>query len=1726
MSFTIKQKFWFTIGFIDVPIGHIIQHTPEYLTLECLIQDPHNLRGLPVALFREDSWGEGNVARFVVFDGIVSEPQSKVVNGEVVYTVIKCVNSVWYTLGNSMLTVLKPEADLEKAVLTNVQRAVTASLIVPEAKFLYAELLRKDNIYPGTIIDHFVKSIMHWDAIELQGALLNVQAQIRASSSRSKSGDKDSGAPTLLVSQLEYEYEPGVKETASKGLFFGENSIVIDIKTVITNAVLDTQADMKTFFEKDPLAARLVSFFIISKLSISTSENIFISGNDKLLVEYAAASTETLDLSTFVKIIKAVSILTDDQDLLHDAEEGVGDSGISEDPEVFVNTYASTKGKRRFVLNTYAYSSKDSNNNFYPVGSVWVSRVPAANTFTYTYSFTENSLPKYLKDSLEVWITFNAKALEFDDFDYLESVKIAKALLLRSSFKRSGTNAGTLRYWNSRAREKILDITVHDRCVKEALGVVKSITKRAGLDIMRRQWSATTQGSLWVVLASFFNSYFLKLTSMYPINLNYTDKYGVVGVIVNGSMKAAPSSFIPLQDWMTNNFSAGYKVLEDDIIFIVKDKLIRELISDKAPPYVYDYKTGKLIPMESLDNIFSNEYLRSFYRNPVLRELNVDRSLLMAMYGQKKDSDSVSLGRSLAFGNDVKDVMTFYHKILRISFLRQLEVLVGSDNISSGTQPLNIPGLEDLSDLFLDRLKPLYAKKEINPSVSSIAKGILQSYYTHSVRVSEGLVNSISDSIVATQSFFPVVTTTQELKSYAQPPDFTQSDDYVGEQADDLNISLDKSLRDYFKGIRKDVYVPSGTTDNSDTYNYTGGKYSAGFGGVSDFIHKLDPVFKSFVNNYLIPSEGKTINPDDGNSPSFYGVKVDKLLKYANTKGAVKYDVGVLNILAKNYTTSWKATGKKKYDAVTYLRIVDRIEPKKAKEKLFFKLFPYMTQDEAMEITYRMLYRGDLEGQALWYCLLKGDPQYFRHTPLMLIFLDVLFQHGPGLVAPRFWRWINGKDPKYSKISDLVWALPKERLAVWRRFVPGNQPVQKSMPAVFKEVIKVADGTADKQAILDDLLYYRAFCLVDAKYSTYKSNFNGRWNRIKTWVRGLDPSVFNIKYNVGITSLPNMTVDTFDRALSSVMSDIYTTLEIPVSEYLLSTAMSAWDVALPDTCSLIPPDFMALLLTGSTVAGEDLELDIRPKGSITGQGIGLFLDIENKVLSNDSGATDISFKVASPYIIKKGTTTTAVVGNTMGLKGFSRTFKFQDKLDPVRSKEVAETMLYFSYIAYIISNLISTGDAKMLLARTMLNDSIKGAALVEKARTQAGTDIMEARADSVAEGKLPLAGMFKTPVSNNIRIPGIVRGLKFWAYILEGLGSVGGSRGKAIDLGEELIKTVLGKIEQTFKIPELYDNVTDEFGSILSRLPISIDLEEGYSPKNMDIKPKKLAETDKSKLAGYSVTMTPFYKVEAGVKYDENMYIDTERLVEMIVTADTPPQLELALTDLTRLIVVALGQISVAGLELFKQQGSCRLVALLRWFIKRSKDNVELGVLNPDPDDRRLKTIFEGEVNTAGWVEVSGGYMNLFWGVTDKERDEFNDVTQKFLGSWKTLRDVKAQDRWVYLKKLIDPILALELDLRDSYQDVVSPVKVPGWLDQGILLYDTLKDIPSDSDIPLFISVYDGDESKDNLYFTSISVVMDVSRGSVNKIREKYSIPSNEIPVLLYSEIKQALLGE
>ena len=152
--------------------------------------------------------------------------------------------------------------------------------------------------------------------------------------------------------------------------------------------------------------------------------------------------------------------------------------------------------------------------------------------------------------------------------------------------------------------------------------------------------------------------------------------------------------------------------------------------------------------------------------------------------------------------------------------------------------------------------------------------------------------------------------------------------------------------------------------------------------------------------------------------------------------------------------------------------------------------------------------------------------------------------------------------------------------------------------------------------------------------------------------------------------------------------------------------------------------------------------------------------------------------------------------------------------------------------------------------------------------------------------------------------------------------------------------------------------------------------------------------------------------------------------------------------------------------------------------------------------------------------------MNLFWGVTDKERDEFNDVTQKFLGSWKTLRDVKAQDRWVYLKKLIDPILALELDLRDSYQDVVSPVKVPGWLDQGILLYDTLKDIPSDSDIPLFISVYDGDESKDNLYFTSISVVMDVSRGSVNKIREKYSIPSNEIPVLLYSEIKQALLGE
>lgn len=1708
MKDTIRQEFYFKIGNDDVSIGKILNHTPEFLVIECVVQNPQSVRNSPVCLTRVDTWGSGFKKEYVVFDGVALEPQSVLSEGEVVYVNLTCISSSFDAIRSTILTVMRPDSDMSSATINNVENAFMAKLVVPEAQFIYADLLRKDNVYPEDVVLRFLDSVMHLDAIELYEALVSLNDRLKAVVKVRNDGTA-MVAPALIGTVLEYDYKPVsnslIKKTDIPGIFFGDNILVLDVFSILKNATLDTDDDIQTFFNEYPLAVAVLTYFVWQGLSIRTSSNdpVFLGSDTSYMDAVMTLDSNSFSAANFSLIIKKVSYTQNELEFTPSSDI---DNGLGADPDYTPETI-STKGERKFQIVSNSERRTASGITGSPLGSAWVtSKENEDESSSVEVILSVSNLPKYMNKALIDWLTdpVNVSKFDFNDADYQKQLLIAKNILAKSSFKRSGTNSATLKYWNSRVNEKILDLTKSDKCPKQNLDVMRKIGRRAGMDIVRRQLSFITHGSLWDVLTTFFTTYFLQINSTFPLKrLSLSEDYGDVVITSNGSMELAPSSFIPLMDWMTEQFEATYKVQEDDVIFIVKDKIVRDMVSKNSPPYVYDFKKNELIEMGDYDNIFKDDYLRSFYRKPVMRELTIDRSLLMAMMGQKEDSVPSKLADTLTFNNDTKDAIAFIQSVFRAKFAQYFESINTTLKSVPESVAIDLPGLEDLAASFLEVAVPLNKSNVITLSVNNTVKAILDSYMTFYTMIDfQSFSSDIMSKVNEYQTFYPIKPEVVfGLEDNGQPLPASKST--IGE-------NLKESILSYFNlGVRPSSGMSYDAAD--DSANYQKRKYSELVGPNMIFSYKLNSAFAKFMKNYLVTEEGRVINPNDGNQPSFYGLKIDKLLFFCNLVGSKSYSSANLARLSARYIGACVARQFKRYNKSTYSSIVNDTSTTPVlpdlPEKEFYKIFPDLTEDEACEITYRLIYKGDLPGQNKDQSLLRGDSSKAGYFPYLAVLLDVVYQHGPGLVAPRFWKWINGTSPRWASIgasNGWSWKLSPERLKVWRKVFKSNENTEQTTRVVIDKLVKLADMVSDKKTLLTDMMGYRSFCLVDS--STFDDNYKGykrRWTAMKAWAESLVQADFEFVPTTGLTPPQDLDQTLFTKAAEIVRAMVSTEVESSVQDYLQLPVSSGLSGNFPLACTLINKSFIGKLINPGQ---SDLELEFETEGGKSPSQFGLCLNLKEGTLTNAQQSSTLKFTVITPAV----TTTTAVRNIELDgrLMGTSQT-TVRTTIDQDKSRKLAELSLYFGYIGFLVENIISTGDPELLTVKTIFDNLTPSGVgttytttIFEGARFRAEWDL---DSDNVTEGSTwyPL---FRAPVSANGRVLPIVKGLLFWQYLLEGIKPPDSdlSRSQAIDKGKILINDVLSIIKKSFEVPELYKNESDEFSTVKRRLPFSLDSGSGLAPSSLSLKPAS-GKSELLGLNGYKFDLKQIAKVGG---YDQSRFsISSEKFIEMAFYGQkNSPIMKHALIDLAKFIILGLGVKYVGGAI----GTDLDMLGLLRFIpIHEKKERATMGTLDSEEGTKGLSDFLSKSLSH-NMIEVSGGSITGFW--------EINISSIKYF-KWSSLWKGSVADRWSQLcTNLYDPLVKLGMNTTDSDQDKSKPVSIPQWADQGMELYVALKEALISKDVPLIITIA---PSGDKTNSARITLTMDTDKVFITRLRSVHGISIGTVPVLMDYELEQ-----
>lgn len=1062
----VKQGHTLEIGFKQYPIGRIPVLTPDQLQIEVLIQDTVPLKGLPVSLTRRDEFENGVVRTVQVFDGWVRSAAAMSERSKTTYSVITADNQVTSVLQQTLLQTVRSSPSAEELLVSDIQSRTGAALLVPDAQSLMAELLskRSNQFSPSFIMQRLVESVMHTDAVELYNDMKNCVRELN----RYRDGlpqsvkEIEKVAEIILSGSVKVEGMTGVE---TPYLWRSKNWVTLQVNPFhvqSTEVSIDHEADAADLFQKSKLTANLLYFLLTRGEQRTFPEEI----------------TESEFRTVWVGFMAGVP-------------SGYYDYNIN--PVDIVNAYIDSALVFSDISVWYDYSAKKL-----------------------FFDNPEYSAHKYLTNTLGEWVKKNETFFSPFVGDGAVDVEKYRSRILKSSFMRSGVNAGTLKYWNGRVNEKIIDMAMMAHTPRNPLSILNMITRRAGMDIMRRQLQFASEGSLANVLSTFYSAYFMRLDASYPMKGYTADgrvMTGQVTVNMNSSMGVAPSRFIPLELWQTDNFTSAARPDREEFYFFVRDKVIRDLIEKDAPPYLFNYRDGwgSFIEIGDMTDFFEKDYHNSLYRTPVINEVTIDRTLLAALTDQGRES-AVTVPAAASVKNEFVDPVAMAKAHFDRKFKGLYDSMTGTSDFNTAADAAAGIGKESFLKFYTVYMK--YFMQTGDPFIKQTGTGELAS----AILTSYSIFNS------------ELRQDTAELGRWDETDIRKVGTFYPGaDMLANLDLSTasarpEQELTDSIKNYILSSEYGQGGTGTPGSYTFS--NFYEDFCRGTKFVYKSDKGFTAFVKYLHQVEGGDAINTLDGESiqvPSRYGLQIDKLMLFAKYRcGNTMVDRTEFRQYEKLYHIEALLNRKKKLDKGVSdadarptrsecIAIINKVASSGTVTARLFRSFATFSEDEASEITYWVMFRGAPEAYSA--SLLKGE----RNIPpmkLLAVLADAYFHHGNH--SKRFVRWYNDQEPRRRSTPAYTFSwgvMPDSDRKMWRAItgvdsLPSNTDI--------KDVCRMLAGKAgsiDVKQCVDSLIRYRQYIFLDANAVT--SGFET--NRLAGLIKFVN-SITDTEYRTGSVS--------------------------------------------------------------------------------------------------------------------------------------------------------------------------------------------------------------------------------------------------------------------------------------------------------------------------------------------------------------------------------------------------------------------------------------------------------------------------------------------------------------------------------------------------------------------------------------------------------------------------------
>jgi len=1005
-------------------------------------------------------------------------------------------------------------------------------------------------------------------------------------------------------------------------------------------------------------------------------------------------------------------------------------------------------------------------------------------------------------------------------------LELIEDLVKNMSFHRSGTTAGTLKYWNGRVDEKVIDIFEHSYTGSDPINAGSAITRKAGLDLMRRQLSYTTSGSLYQVLSSFYTAYFMKFSSVYPmkalVNRDKSDVIKAGNALINydSSMLVAPDSFVPLDLWMVNNFIPTYRPDKENFIFIVRDKMVRELIDKNLPPFIYDYRKdavselGGIVELKDMENIFADNYVESFNKDYQVIEINIDRTLLSAIYDQRKEGEDPSY----IYRKDIKGGIVELKILIENMFNNMFNGIYDSLYESkSVTAELSVGGVTDAKFLgeFMPYYLGYYKKSELKGKTAvAVTSAMLISFYEWKQRFGDEFykigIDGLKTDIEKMSTFYPVSGSTKDTGT-------SQDGGYsVGEVEDE---SLKDSIRSFFLAGGGSEGI-SMVVDDENAYKSSDLWKLMKLG--KEFSFKRDTVFVIYLK-YLRKAEGKGINPRDSNAglPSKHGLLSDKIIAFALTYGK---NNGFVESRYVTVQTVYVAEYKLLKDFKKTLKKMDQIASVNTlpEYKLFKAGMDKMTLDESSEITYRLIARDYTFGLSRN----LADMDVLIYGPL----LDIEFQIGSKRSFKRFKDWTQQKVPKRKNVADTVKNWPswdiKGTLTVKNVWKDIGEIAHRGYTALYDAIsVAISDSVLSVPDVHSGLRAARSYSLADADLKeSNKSGFKQRLDWFNEWYDVIDQTgsgsggtynTSNLLSKLSAAVKPNE----FKKAAARMLPFVRTELGLTVADslsYVKSENSIAFDSSLLSNFSALAERALA---ASSSVLGDVLFKVSDDSDDISSQfslsfyregSTGTIIDWGRKVLETHNNPNDFEIQIKVPG--------TALIGTQFGSIDIVST---EETLELERTKR----LLPFVAIAFFVYRTIYGMETPFNLLEWLAEQN-----LISKSKVQVWSDKI---VNVMIEYKDVGVG---NPQVFNVREQ--LHGLLVLEQAFSNIEVRQDSK-SGFDAGLSLLRNMIKNIKKildddTFLLKGIFD-----YRSIEAYIPVTPVLEEGVMIRNFSVKSDK-----------------------------------------------------------------------------------------------------------------------------------------------------------------------------------------------------------------------------------------------------------------------------------------------